>query len=221
MPWRSDLWGYRIPVVLPRVSTLAIRVAGGAAWLWKSLWNCWQAENDFRGKDLSATSPRAGFPASKALNSNQLGNSFDINMGRGGGKAEHIPTLGICTFSGSDPSVSRALPRESRAERALRQAGPRLKAVFADLQNGQESLLGDIDAADALHAFFAFFLFFQELAFARNVAAVAFGDHVLADGGDGFAGDNFRADRSLDRDFEHLPGNELPAFSRPAALPRS
>jgi uncharacterized protein (DUF433 family) len=53
--------------------------------------------------------------------------------------------------------------------------------------------LGDVDAADALHAFFAFFLFFENFAFAGDVAAAAFGDHILANRRDGFAGDNLGA----------------------------
>src|ERR1700683_3926436 len=85
-----------------------------------------------------------------------------------------------------------------------------LIAVFADLENGQESLLRDIDAADPFHSFFAFLLFFEELAFAGNVAAVAFGNDVFPYSRYGFAGYDFRADRGLDCHFEHLPGDKLP-----------
>src|ERR1019366_3969364 len=85
-------------------------------------------------------------------------------------------------------------------------------AVLADLQHSQESFLGYIDATDALHSFFAFLLFLEKLPLARNITAVALGDYILANGGDSFAGDDFRADRRLDRHFEHLPWNELPHF---------
>ena len=57
--------------------------------------------------------------------------------------------------------------------------------------------------------FFAFFLFFEEFAFAGNVSAVAFGEDVFADGGDGFAGDYAAADGGLNGDFEHLAGNQF------------
>jgi len=55
-------------------------------------------------------------------------------------------------------------------------------------------------------------LFFEEFAFAGDVAAVTFGDDVLAHGVDGFAGDDFGADGGLDGDLEHLAGNEFAHF---------
>jgi hypothetical protein len=48
------------------------------------------------------------------------------------------------------------------------EGGNRLIAVLADLQHGEKSFLGNIDATDAFHSFFAFLLFFEELAFARK-----------------------------------------------------
>src|SRR3546814_7151514 len=41
------------------------------------------------------------------------------------------------------------------------------------------------------------------------VAAVAFGQHVLAQGRDGLARDDAAADRRLDGDLEHLPRDEI------------
>ena len=58
-----------------------------------------------------------------------------------------------------------------------------------NLQYGEEGFLGDFDGTDLLHAFLACFLFFEELALAADVAAVAFCQHVLAQGLDGLAGD--------------------------------
>ena len=81
--------------------------------------------------------------------------------------------------------------------------------VAGDFQDGEEGFLGDVDLADALHAVFAFFLFFKEFAFAGNVSAIAFGEHIFANGGDGFAGDDPAADGGLDRHFKHLAGNQL------------
>ena len=45
-----------------------------------------------------------------------------------------------------------------------------------DLQHGQERLLRDLDRADLLHALLALFLLLEELALARDVAAVALGE---------------------------------------------
>src|SRR5439155_14552650 len=72
------------------------------------------------------------------------------------------------------------------------------------LQYRHERLLRDVDAPHAFHALFAFFLLFQEFAFARHVAAVAFGGDVLADGLDGFAGDDFAADGGLEGNFKQV-----------------
>ena len=55
-------------------------------------------------------------------------------------------------------------------------------ASLAHLQHRQERFLRNIHAADALHALLAFFLFLQQLALADDVAAVALGEDVLADG---------------------------------------
>ena len=46
----------------------------------------------------------------------------------------------------------------------------------------------DFYLADALHALFAFFLLVEEFLFAGDVASVAFGDDVFADGANGFGG---------------------------------
>ena len=67
----------------------------------------------------------------------------------------------------------------------------------------------DVDAADALHAFFAFLLAFEELALARDVAAVAFGENVFAQGANGFARDDVAADGGLNGDFELLARNQF------------
>src|SRR6266403_4686053 len=95
-----------------------------------------------------------------------------------------------------------------------------------NFENGKERFLGNIHLADALHAALAFFLFFEEFAFAGNVAAVALGEHVFADGRDSFACNDAAANRGLDRHFKHLPWNELaqaryqiaPALRRKVAM---
>src|SRR4051794_2883521 len=75
-----------------------------------------------------------------------------------------------------------------------------LAAVVAEFEHRQERLLRDLDAPDLLHPLLSLLLALEELALARDVAAVALGGHVLAEGLDGLAGDDVRADRGLDRD---------------------
>src|ERR1700688_3285000 len=57
-----------------------------------------------------------------------------------------------------------------------------------DFQYGEEGFLRDLHAAHALHALFAFLLLLHELALAADVATVSLGDHVFAQGRNGFAG---------------------------------
>jgi hypothetical protein len=54
-----------------------------------------------------------------------------------------------------------------------------------------------------------FFLLVQQLALARDIAAIAFGGHVLAQRADRFARDDASADGRLDGDLEHLPRNQI------------
>src|SRR4051812_38510134 len=77
-----------------------------------------------------------------------------------------------------------------------------LLIIIPRFQNGQKCFLRNVDAADRFHAALAFFLLFEQFALPRDVAAVAFGGHVLAQGRDRFASDDPAADRGLDRDFE-------------------
>src|ERR1700719_1953325 len=51
---------------------------------------------------------------------------------------------------------------------------------FADLQYREKRLLRDLDLADLFHALFARLLLLEKLALARDVAAVAFGQDILA-----------------------------------------
>ena len=85
--------------------------------------------------------------------------------------------------------------------------------ALVHLQHCEECLLRDLDSSDLLHSTLALFLFFEELSLARDVAAVAFGDHVLAHRLDGLTGDDLVPDRSLDRDFEELTRDKLFHFS--------
>src|SRR5206468_416087 len=81
--------------------------------------------------------------------------------------------------------------------------------LFVDLEDGEEGFLRYLDLADALHALLALLLLFEELALARDVAAVALGDDVLPQSLDGLAGDDLVADGGLDRNLEELARDEL------------
>ena len=52
----------------------------GSGALWKSLWNCWRREKCLEVK-ICQLAHAGVFLAPKALSSNQLGNSLDINIG--------------------------------------------------------------------------------------------------------------------------------------------
>src|SRR6266545_1612128 len=78
-----------------------------------------------------------------------------------------------------------------------------------NLKDRQERLLRDLDRPDLLHALLALFLLLEEFALPRDVAAVTFGGHVLAQGPDGLARDHLGADRRLNHHLEQLPWDEL------------
>src|SRR5436190_3290067 len=84
-------------------------------------------------------------------------------------------------------------------------------------EHRQEGLLRDLDSADTLHPLFPFLLLLQQLALAADIAAVALGQHVLAQRLDRFPGDDAAADGRLDGDLEHLPWNQLAHLRRQRA----
>src|SRR5690242_6799223 len=93
----------------------------------------------------------------------------------------------------------------ARAQQAFRLIGNWRGLLLADLEHGQEGLLRNVHLADPLHALLAFFLLFQQLALAADIASIALGDDVLADGGDGLSRDDLASDGRLNGDLEHLP----------------
>ena len=99
-------------------------------------------------------------------------------------------------------AASPARPRLLRAGRCRSERS-------AHLERGQEGFLRDLDLADLAHALLALLLLLQELALAGDVAAVALGQHVLAERLDRLAGDDPAADRGLDRHLELLPRDQL------------
>src|SRR5947209_17129279 len=88
-------------------------------------------------------------------------------------------------------------------------SGLRLRPVGPDVEHGEERVLRHFDAADLLHALLALLLALEQLALAGDVAAVAFGGHVLAIGLHGLAGDDVRADGRLDGDVVLLARDAL------------
>ena len=79
--------------------------------------------------------------------------------------------------------------------------------LITRFKNCHEGFLRNIHRPHALHALFAFLLLFQELALAGDVAAVAFGGDVFADGFDGFSRDDLAADGGLEGNFEKVAGD--------------
>src|SRR5438477_1463118 len=85
----------------------------------------------------------------------------------------------------------------------------RAPSAVAHLEGGDEGGLRDLDLAELAHPLFALLLLVEELAFAGHVAAVAFGEHVLAQRLDGLARDDPAADRRLDRHREELARDQV------------
>src|ERR1035437_9319510 len=61
-------------------------------------------------------------------------------------------------------------------------------------ENGQKTLLRNVDAAYPLHALLAFFLLFQQFALSADIAAITLGDHVLTQGSNRLASDYLGSD---------------------------
>src|SRR5581483_8707935 len=94
--------------------------------------------------------------------------------------------------------------------------------AVVQVEHGEERLLRNLDGADLLHPLLPGLLLLEQLALARDVAAVAFCEHVFAPRLDRLAGDHAGTDGGLDRHVEHLPRDLLaqPFDERLAALVR-
>src|SRR5438309_1166250 len=77
-------------------------------------------------------------------------------------------------------SLSAALVRHPRLTNVPPLPGGGLGWGLVKRQDRHERLLGDLHIAHPLHPLLAFLLLLQQLALARDVAAVALGDHILA-----------------------------------------
>src|SRR3954447_23263607 len=113
-----------------------------------------------------------------------------------------------CTRASRSPPrrPARAPRRTVRTPRGARGSPLRV----AEVEHGEERLLRHLDGADLLHPLLAGLLLLEQLALARDVAAVTLREHVLPLRLHGLAGDHARADRGLDRDVEHLARDLLP-----------
>src|SRR5690348_3097878 len=92
----------------------------------------------------------------------------------------------------------------------LAESRRRGSSAISALEDRQERFLRDLDLPDLLHALLAFLLALQQLALARDVAAVALGGDVLAHGLDGLAGDDPAADGGLDGHLVELARDDAP-----------
>src|SRR5690606_24099218 len=111
---------------------------------------------------------------------------------------------------GRPPPWPRALRRARAPPRSARWA-PRSLLLLALLvvlglaaEGREEGALRDLHVAHVLHPLLALLLLLEQLALARDVAAVALGGHVLAERLDRLARDHPPADRGLDRHVEHV-----------------
>ena len=78
-----------------------------------------------------------------------------------------------------------------------------------ELQYCHESRLWHLHIAYLPHAFLALFLLLQQLALTGDVTSVALGQHVLAHGLYGLAGNDLGSDGGLYRYLELLSGNQF------------
>src|SRR5687767_10485855 len=83
------------------------------------------------------------------------------------------------------------------------------RSFFTDFQDREKGFLRNFNAADGFHPFLSFFLFFEQFALARNVTAITLCRDVFFHRSDRLTCNDLVADRRLNRDFEHLPGDQL------------
>src|SRR5947209_11799897 len=87
--------------------------------------------------------------------------------------------------------------------------GRKRPLAVVHLERGDEGRLRDLDVADLAHPLLALLLLLEKLLLAADVAAVALGQHVLAQRADRLARNHPAADRRLDGDLEELAWDQL------------
>src|SRR5207249_592253 len=100
-------------------------------------------------------------------------------------------------------------PACARKGESARCRGAASPSALVELEHRQERLLRHLDAADLLHPLLSLPLLLEQLFLARDVAAVALRDHVLAKRLDRLARDHVRADRGLNGDVVLLARDAL------------
>src|SRR5262249_26513933 len=113
-------------------------------------------------------------------------------------------------------TTEKATEQRQRLEWGLRFIACALSHLSGDwsligvhLERGDESLSRNLDAAEAPHLLLSCLLLVEQLALARDVAAIAFRGHILAQRADGLARDHLRSDRRLDRDLEQMAREQI------------
>src|SRR5262245_35200070 len=131
--------------------------------------------------------------------------------------AQIAPVTKVRMTSSRAKSKTILHPRKNRAQYSrFWQAPQQLAARRGDFgllatnfEHRQKRLLRNFHLPELFHAPLALLLLLQELALAGHVAAVALGQHVLAQRLHRGAGDDLAADRRLHRHLEHLARDEL------------
>ncbi len=85
----------------------------------------------------------------------------------------------------------------------------RCRLILVGAEHGDECFLRDVDAAELLHLRLPLLLLLQQLVFARHVAAIQLGGHILTVRLDRRPGDDGAADGALNRDLELVPRNRF------------
>ena len=81
--------------------------------------------------------------------------------------------------------------------------------LIVHFEGGNKRILWNVDLAKLAHLFFAFFLLIQQFALPAHIASVTFGRHILAQGGNGFARDNFTTKCRLERNFKQMARDQI------------
>ncbi len=81
--------------------------------------------------------------------------------------------------------------------------------ILVKFENCHECALRHLDCSDLTHSLLSLLLLFEKFSLSGDVTTVTFCSHILPDGLDGLAGDDLRADGSLDSDVELLARDEL------------
>ncbi len=93
--------------------------------------------------------------------------------------------------------------------RLLRFTGAGDRSIVVHLERVDEGFLRNLDLAELAHLLFTGLLLFKQLALSRDVASVALGKHVLAQGPDSLARNHLGADGGLDGDLEQVRRDQL------------